>query len=162
MLGNCSDYGGNRSLQYIQTKTQSPVFSSPTPLVGFLQHRSQPASALLWSHSFTISTCAATSLCAATLFFAHHHHFYCVTSFFPRSCFRLDTTTCPLPVSSGNRYPSFHPLASLLWSLGCSPPSQPTFSRARLVFPAPKKLSTQPQFWALTTHLWILGMPMMC
>ena len=161
MLGNCSDYGGNRLLQYIQTKTWSPVFSSLMPLVGFYNiapSQPQPCSGVTPSPSVPVlpllSALPHCFLHTITTFTARHR-------FVPR--FKLSTQhhnlPCQFPLATGVL---LHPLASSLWSLGCSPPPQPTFSRVHLIFPAPKKLSTRPQFWALTTHLWILGMPMMC
>ena len=152
MLGNRSDCGGNRSLQYIQTKTRSPVFSSPTPLVGFYniapsQH--QPRSGVI--HSPPVPG-ISTSYCAATLFFVCHQHFLARRRFSRAQAFDL-TTSCPLPVSSGNRCPSFHPLASLLWPLGCLPPTLPKFLRVRIIFPALKNFRTRPDILILAPSL---------
>ena len=139
MLGNRSDYGGNRSLQYIQTKTRSPVFSSPTPLVGIYNiapSQPQPCSGVTPSPSvLALPLLSAPPRCFLRT----------ITTFTARRRFSrahaFDSTPlpalCQFPLAIGA--PSPHPLTSSLWSLGCPPPSQPTFSRARLVFPAPKK-----------------------
>ena len=105
-MGNHSNYGGNWSLQYIQTNTQSLVFSSPTPLVGFYniapsQH--QPCSGV--THSPPVPG-ITTSSRTATLFFVCHQHFFGTTSFFPVLQAFNSAPQPALLVSSGNRCPS--------------------------------------------------------
>ena len=123
MLGNRSDYGGNRSLQYIQTKTRSPVFSSPTPLVGIYNiapSQPQPCSGVTPSPSVpALPLLSAPPRCflrTITTFTARRR-------FFP--CFKLSTSPqpalCQFPLAIGAPLSTLWPVPSGHWD--AFPPS---------------------------------------